>query len=97
MRVMVCIDKHLQVNECVSVQMLNPGELIIWTPEEMLDIVLFDVNKGDLMWITNSLLSKGYVDLSKFEAIETNKKKYFKIRGEEEDDDRPFSNKRKSS
>ena len=85
MRVLLKMNGNLQVDKIYELEVLKNGRVMLWTSEDMPNIVVTGVSDSAIESLAYELLREGYVDLSKFHAGYTDISKY-PVKYEEDDE-----------
>ena len=68
MRVLLKMNGNLQVDKIYELEVMGDGSVMLWTPEDMLNIIVTGMSDLDIKNATTALLLHGYTDLSQFYA-----------------------------
>lgn len=68
MRVAIKRAGKIQVDEIIEFEVQDNGDVILWTHDEMLDIIVHGMSESDIEKATRELLYDGHANLTMFES-----------------------------
>lgn len=68
MRVAIKRAGKIQVDEIIEFEVQDNGDVILWTHDEMLDIIVHGMSESDIEKATRELLCDGHANLTMFES-----------------------------